>query len=63
MRYNIKRFEKRNKLYLKNIKKVIKIGKNKKYPNAIFTMDSTFYYWDLTDVIPDKFHLQQREII
>lgn len=30
---------------------------NKKYPNAIFTMDSAFYYWDLTDVIPDKFHL------
>lgn len=30
---------------------------NKKYPNAIFTMDSTFYYWNLTDVIPDKFHL------
>ena len=30
---------------------------NKKYPNAIFTMDSAFYYWDLTDIIPDKFHL------
>lgn len=30
---------------------------NKKYTNAIFTMDSAFYYWDLTDVIPDKFHL------
>ncbi len=26
----------------------------KKYPNAIFTMDSAFYYHNLTDVIPDK---------
>lgn len=23
----------------------------KKYPNAIFTMDSTFYYYELTDVV------------
>lgn len=30
---------------------------NKKYPNFIFTMDSAFYYWNLTDVIPDKYHL------
>lgn len=29
----------------------------KKYPNAIFTMDSAFYYWNLTDVVPEKFHL------
>lgn len=29
----------------------------KKYPNFIFTMDSAFYYWDLTDVVPDKFCL------
>lgn len=28
-----------------------------KYPNAIFTMDSAFYYHGLTDVIPDKFYL------
>lgn len=27
---------------------------NKKYPNAIFTMDSAFYYHNLTDVIPEK---------
>ena len=26
----------------------------KKYPNAIFTMDSAFYYHNLTDVIPEK---------
>ena len=24
------------------------------YPNAIVTMDSAFYYYDLTDVIPDQ---------
>lgn len=29
----------------------------KKYPNAIFTSDSAFYYYDLTDVIPDYFFL------
>lgn len=29
----------------------------KKYPNAIFTSDSAYYYYDLTDVIPDYFHL------
>ena len=27
---------------------------NKKYPNAIFTTDSAFYYHNLTDVIPEK---------
>ena len=26
----------------------------KKYPSAIITMDSAFYYYDLTDVIPTK---------
>ncbi len=29
----------------------------KKYPNAIFTMDSAFYYHGLTDVIPDAYHI------
>lgn len=29
----------------------------KKYPNAIFTMDSAFYYHNLTDVIPKKTYL------
>lgn len=27
---------------------------SKKYPNAVFTMDSAFYYHNLTDVIPEK---------
>lgn len=29
----------------------------KKYPNAVFTSDSAYYYYDLTDVIPDSFYL------
>ena len=29
----------------------------KKYPNAIFTSDSAYYYYDLTDVIPNYFCL------
>ena len=29
----------------------------KKYPNAILTSDSAYYYYDLTDVIPDYFYL------
>ena len=28
-----------------------------KYPDAIFTMNSAFYYYDLTDVIPEKYYL------
>ena len=30
---------------------------SKKYENAIITMDSAFYYYDLTDVIPQKIHV------
>ncbi len=30
---------------------------SKKYPNAIFTMDSAFYFHNLTDVIPNKMNL------
>lgn len=28
-----------------------------KYPMAVFTMDSAFYYHSLTDVIPETYHL------
>ena len=28
-----------------------------KYPKAVFTMDSAFYYHGLTDVIPDEYHI------
>lgn len=30
---------------------------SKKYPNAIITMDSAFYYYNLADVIPNKVYL------
>ena len=30
---------------------------SKKYPNAVITMDNAFYYYNLTDVIPSKIHL------
>lgn len=29
----------------------------KKYPKAVVTMNSAFYYHDLTDVIPEKYYL------
>jgi len=31
-----------------------------KYPNAVFTGESAYYYHDLTDVIPDKYYLATR---
>lgn len=30
---------------------------SKKYPNAVITMDSAFYFYDLTDVIPSKTYI------
>ena len=30
---------------------------SKKYPHAVFTMRSAFYYLGLTDTIPEKYHL------
>lgn len=30
---------------------------NKKYPEGIITMDSAFYYYNLTDVVPDYYYL------
>lgn len=28
-----------------------------KYPNAVITMESAFFYYDLTDTVPDCYHL------
>ena len=36
---------------------------NKKYPNAIFTSDSAYYFHDLTDVIPDYFYLATKRTV
>lgn len=30
---------------------------SKKYPNSVITMDSAYYYYNLTDVIPSKVYL------
>lgn len=30
---------------------------SKKYPNGVITLDSAFYYYNLTDVIPNKIYL------
>jgi len=34
---------------------------SKKYPNAIFTMNSAFYYYNLTDTIPDNYYLATKK--
>ena len=41
--------------YEKSVHPLEIIGK--KYPNAIITMDSAYYFHGLTDVIPDKMYL------
>lgn len=65
--YEIKKLIKEGKLF--KVEKGIYSDSNnvnyleiltKKYPNAVFTMDSAFYYHNLTDVIPDKEHLALR---
>lgn len=63
-RYNIEKALKNKEIYRldKNIyseKSFINplILYSKKYPYAVITMDSAFYYYDLTDVIPDKIYL------
>ena len=65
--YEIKKLIKEGKLF--KVEKGIYSDNNnvnyleiltKKYPNAVFTMDSAFYYHNLTDVIPDKEHLALR---
>lgn len=33
----------------------------KKYPGAIITLDNAFYYYGLTDVIPNKYYLATRQ--
>lgn len=33
---------------------------SQKYPHAVFTLNSAFYYYGLTDSIPDKYYLATR---
>lgn len=62
--YSIKKALENNEIYkidkgLYSNKKYVNpiVLYSKKYPNAIITMDSAFYYYDLTDVIPQKTYL------
>lgn len=62
--YKIKKAIEKNEIYkiekgLYSNKKYVNpiILYSKKYPNAIVTMDSAFYFYDLTDVIPQKVYL------
>lgn len=63
-RYNIQKALKTNELYklehgIYSDKKIIDplLLYSKKYPYAVITMDSAFYYYELTDVIPNKVYL------
>lgn len=63
-RYNIKKALKNKDIYkidkdIYSEKSLINplILYSKKYPYAVITMDSAFYYYNLTDVIPNKIYL------
>lgn len=63
-RYNIQKALKNQEIYklehgIYSNKKIVDpiILYSKKYPYAVITMDSAFYYYDLTDVIPSKVYL------
>lgn len=62
--YQIKKQVEKGTLYLiqkglysdiKNENELLVISK--KYPDAVFTMNSAFYYYGLTDTIPDYYYL------
>ena len=63
-RYNIKKAIDNKKLYRvengvysnKNVVDPIALY-SKRYPSGVITMDSAFYFYDLTDVIPNKTYL------
>lgn len=63
-RYNTQKALKTGKIYkiehgIYSDKKIVNplILYSKKYPYAVITMDSAFYYYGLTDVIPNKVYL------
>lgn len=62
--YNLKKALNANEIFklekgIYSEKKVVSplVIYSKKYPNAVITMDSAYYYYNLTDVIPNKIHL------
>ena len=63
-RYNIQKALKEQEIYklehgIYSDKRIVDplILYSKKYPYAVVTLDSAFYYYDLTDVIPNKVYL------
>lgn len=62
--YNLKKALSRNEIFkldkgIYSSKKIVSplVIYSKKYPNSVITMDSAFYYYNLTDVIPSKVYL------
>lgn len=62
--YNLKKALSRNEIFkldkgIYSSKKIVSplVIYSKKYPNSVITMDSAFYYYNLTDVIPTKVYL------
>lgn len=62
--YNLKKALSRNEIFkldkgIYSSKKIVSslVVYSKKYPNSVITMDSAYYYYNLTDVIPSKVYL------
>lgn len=62
--YNLKKALSRNEIFkldkgIYSSKKIVSplVIYSKKYPNSVITMDSAYYYYNLTDVIPSKVYL------
>lgn len=62
--YNLKKALSRNEIFkldkgIYSSKKIVSplVIYSKKYPNGVITMDSAYYYYNLTDVIPSKVYL------
>lgn len=62
--YNLKKALRKNVIFkldkgIYSSKKIVSplVIYSKKYPNSVITMDSAFYYYNLTDVIPNKVYL------
>ena len=62
--YNLKKALSKNEIFkldkgIYSSKKIVSplVIYSKKYPNSVITMDSAYYYYNLTDVIPSKVYL------
>ncbi len=62
--YNLKKALRKNEIFkldkgIYSSKKIVSplVIYSKKYSNSVITMDSAFYYYNLTDVIPNKVYL------